>query len=151
MARTVPFPAFNFEISLDDANTDVAGAFSDVSGLGTELAIAEYRAGTDPENHVRKVPGLNKCADVTLKRGLMTAEPLLTWFAQAREQGPDAKRSVVIRLLNEKRETVQTWTLTGVIPLKWTGPTLAAKGGGEVAMEEVVLSCEGLYFGELGT
>jgi hypothetical protein len=28
--------------------------------------------------------------------------------------------------------------------MKWTGPTLAAKGGGDVAMEELVLSAENL-------
>jgi len=47
-------------------------------------------------------------------------------------------------LLDEARANVaQTWKLTGVIPLKYTGPTLAGKGGGDVAMEELVLSCEG--------
>ena len=30
------------------------------------------------------------------------------------------------------------------MPLKYTGPTLAAKGGGDVAMEELVLSIESL-------
>jgi len=29
-----------------------------------------------------------------------------------------------------------------VIPTKYTGPTLAGKGGGDVAMEEVVFSAE---------
>jgi hypothetical protein len=28
--------------------------------------------------------------------------------------------------------------------MKYTGPTLAAKGGGDVAMEELVLSVQGL-------
>jgi hypothetical protein len=42
---------------------------------------------------------------------------------------------------------VQRWNLRGVIPLKWTGPTLAAKGGGDVAMEELVLSAEYLELG----
>jgi hypothetical protein len=34
--------------------------------------------------------------------------------------------------------------LHGVIPMKYTGPTLAGKGGGDVAMEELVLSAEAL-------
>jgi hypothetical protein len=47
-------------------------------------------------------------------------------------------------LFDEAREgPVATWKLAGVVPLKYTGPTLAAKGGGDVAMEELVLSCEG--------
>ena len=30
--------------------------------------------------------------------------------------------------------------------MKYTGPTLAAKGGGDVAMEELVLASEGMEF-----
>jgi len=148
MARTVPFPPFNFTLSFDGA--EAFGGFSDLSGLTTELTVAEYRAGNDPENHTRKVQGIWKASDVTCKRGLISSADLWGWITQAREQATDAKKTVVIRLLDEKRAVVQTWTLTGVIPLKWTGPTLAAKGGSDVAMEELVLSCEGVYYGELG-
>ena len=37
-------------------------------------------------------------------------------------------------------------TCINVLPLKYTGPTFAAKGGGDVAMEELVLSSEGFEF-----
>jgi hypothetical protein len=57
---------------------------------------------------------------------------------------------VVITMRDEAARDVQSWTLSGVIPLKYTGPTLAAKGGGDVAMEELVLSAEGLTFTKLG-
>lgn len=146
--RTVPFPAFNFTINFD--GSEIFGGFSDVSGIMTELTIAEYRAGNDLENNVRKVQGLNKAGDVTLKRGIIDSETIWDWIQEARTEGPDAKKTVVISLLNERRETVQKWTLRKAIPLKWTGPTLAGKGGGEVAMEEIVLSVEALDFGELG-
>ena len=39
---------------------------------------------------------------------------------------------------------VQSWVLRGVVPMKYTGPTLAGKGGGDVAMEELVLSAQAL-------
>jgi hypothetical protein len=32
--------------------------------------------------------------------------------------------------------------------MKWTGPTLAAKGGSDVAMEELVIAAEGFEFGD---
>lgn len=148
--RTVPYSAFNFVVSFGGQPLDEFGGFSDASGLMTELTVAEYRAGDDPENHVRKIQGVHKVGDVTLKRGLINSSVIWGWIDQARVQGPAAKKSVVIRLLDEQRTPVQSWTLQGVIPLKWTGPTFAAKGGGEVAMEELVLSCEGLSYGELG-
>jgi phage tail-like protein len=49
----------------------------------------------------------------------------------------------VITLRDEAANPVQSWKLRNVVPMKYTGPTLAGKGGGEVAMEELVLSAEG--------
>jgi phage tail-like protein len=146
--RKTPYPAFNFTVNFDAA--EIFGGFSDVSGIMTEITVAEYREGTDPENHVRKVQGIHKTGDITLKRGVIDSETVWDWIQSTRVDGPEAKKTVVISMLDEKREPVQKWTLRGVIPLKWTGPTLAGKGGGDVAMEELVLSCEALDYGELG-
>jgi phage tail-like protein len=44
----------------------------------------------------------------------------------------------------DRSEAVLTWKLRNAMPIKWTGPTLTAKGGGDVAMEELVLSVETL-------
>ncbi len=144
--RITPYGAFNFLVNLNGpvAPDEPLGGFSDVSGLGTELTVAEYRNGNDPENHVRKVPGVHKVGDVTLKRGIVSSADLWAWIDQARREGPLAQRNVVITLRDEAGRDVQSWTLRGVIPLKYTGPTLAAKGGGDVAMEELVLSAEAL-------
>lgn len=144
--RTTPYGAFNFLVNLNGPNDadSLLGGFSDVSGLGTELTIAEYRNGNEKENHVRKVAGLHKVSDVTLKRGIVKSEDLWSWIKDARRKGPEAKRTVVITLRDEAGEDVESWTLTGVLPMKYTGPTLAAKGGSDVAMEELVLSAEGM-------
>ena len=47
------------------------------------------------------------------------------------------------RLQDESGKAMQQWKLRNVVPMKYTGPTLAGKGGGDVAMEELVLSAEG--------
>ena len=51
---------------------------------------------------------------------------------------------MTITLHDEAQTKVQSWILANVIPMKYTGPTLAAKGGGDVAMEELVLAAEGM-------
>ncbi len=142
--RTVPYGAFNFAVEIDGLT--IAG-FSDVSGLNTEITISEYREGTYALNHVRKVPGIHKVGDVTLKRGIIDSKEFWDWIKQVRQEGVGAQRNVSVILLDESRNEVQRWNLRGVIPLKWTGPTLAAKGGGDVAMEELVLSAEALELG----
>ena len=139
--RSTPYGAFNFIVNFDGA--EVFGGFSDVSGLGTEFTVAEYRNGNDRENHVRKVLGLHKVGDVTLKRGILNSKTLFDWIKAARTAGPAAEKSVTITLLDEAQKPVQSWGLRGVLPMKYTGPTLAAKGGGDVAMEELVLSAQG--------
>lgn len=142
MARTTPYAAFNFIVTVGQGET--LGGFSDVSGLQTEITVSEYREGRDPLNHVRKVQGIHKVGDVTLKRGIVSSADMWQWIQDTRTKGPDAKREVSITLRDEAGKNVQTWNLHRVIPLKYTGPTLAAKGGGDVAMEELVLSSEGL-------
>ena len=140
--RTTPYGAFNYLVNFD--GDELLGGFAEVSGIGTEITVAEYRNGNDKENHVRKLGGAHKVGDVTLKRGILDSKLLFDWIAQARTQGPAAQKSVTITLLDESQAPVQAWVLRGVIPMKYSGPALAGKGGGDVAMEEIVLSAEGL-------
>ena len=150
--RTTPYGAFNFLVNLNGpvGTTEPLGGFSDVSGLGTEITVAEYRNGNEPENHVRKVAGVHKVSDVTLKRGIVNSSDLWAWIEDVRRFGRSKQRDVVITLRDEAGKDVQAWTLRAVTPTKYTGPTLAAKGGGDVAMEELVLAAEGLEFKFLG-
>lgn len=143
--RNLPYGAFNYVVNFD--GSEEFGGFSDVSGIGTELTVAEYRAGNDAENHVQKIPGMHKVSDVTLKRGVIDSATLSEWIEQARTDGPAAKKNVTVTLMDEARNAVQAWTLRGVLPLKYTGPTLAAKGGGDAAMEELTLAIDGLKIG----
>jgi phage tail-like protein len=145
--RDTPYAAFNFLVELEPGQgKEVIAGFSEVSGLNVEVTVAEYRAGNDPVNYVRKIPGVIKSGDVTLKRGVIGASNLYEWIDRVRQGDIGlAKRTVQIKLLNEtRRDVVVTWTLRGAMPLKWTGPSLAAKGGGDVAIEEFVLSVESL-------
>ena len=143
--RQSPYSAFNFLVEFN--GVEIGAGVSDVSGLSTDVTIAEYREGTDKENHVRKIPGMHKVGDITLKRGIIDSASLWEWVREVRQFGVEAQRSVTITLLDESsRNQVQSWILRGAVPMKYTGPTLAAKGGSDVAMEELVLSIEGLEF-----
>lgn len=144
-ARTAPLPAYNYLVDIG-GGTDPAsllGGFSDVSGLETDIHVSEYRNGNEAEPHVRKIPGSHKVGDVTLKRGVVNSKDLWAWIKDARQNGVNAQRDVLITLLDEAGNRQQRWKLRNVIPMKYTGPTLAGKGGGDVAMEELVLSVEG--------
>jgi phage tail-like protein len=141
--RLTPYGAFNFIVKIAG---DQFGGFSDVSGLETELQISEYRLGNERTQYVTKIPGMVNTSDITLKRGLVNSKDMWDWIKEARslsgERGIAAKRDVVITLMDETGEAVQSWLARGALPLKYTGPTLAAKGGGDVAMEELVLASD---------
>jgi phage tail-like protein len=144
--RTTPYGAFNFLVNLNGpvGAVEPLGGFSDVSGLGIEITVAEYRNGNEPENHVRKVPGVHKVSDVTLKRGIVNSTDLWAWIDDVRRFGRSKHRDVVITLRDEAGKDVQSWTLRDAFPTKYTGPTMAAKGGGDVAMEELVIASENI-------
>ncbi|AUM13122.1 phage tail protein [Ketobacter alkanivorans] len=144
--RDTPYSVFNYLVNLDDGTEgDIAGGFSEVSGLNAEITVAEYRNGNAPVNYVTKVPAIHKAGDVTLKRGVIGADNIYTWLDQVRAGDVTAKRNVVIKLKNEdatSSSAVVTWKLINAMPIKWTGPTLTAKGGSDVAIEELVLAVE---------
>jgi phage tail-like protein len=145
--RDNPYGAFNFLVKLGDSGGEdqIAGGFSDFSGAGNEVKFSEYRNGNDPENHVRKVANTNTTDDVTLKRGIIGDLRLFNWIKSTRE-GDFQPQTVTVTLLDERRAAVCQWTLRAAQPKKWVGPTLAAKGGGEVAMEELHLVAERIDF-----
>lgn len=147
--RDNPYGAFNFLVRLGDGAEDqVAGGFSDVSGLGNEVTYAEYRNGNDPQNHARKIPTTNTTHDIVLRRGLIGDRRLFEWLKSTGEGRPD-RRTVTIVLLDEAREPVCEFVLQEAQPKKWVGPNLAAKGGSEVAMEELHLVAERIDFSSL--
>jgi phage tail-like protein len=73
------------------------------------------------------------------------SDDLFTWLSGVRDGTADP-RQVTITLLDEARNSVATWVLRNAQPKKWAGPTFAAKGGGEVAMEELHFVHEGIDF-----
>lgn len=142
--RERPYSQFNYLVNLGNGNTDsVQAGFQEVSGLGIEITIAEYRNGNERLNAPRKINGMFKVPDVTLKRGVIGSLDLYEWLQAVRNGAQEASlRTVTISLQNEDHSSVvQTWKLTGARPMKYTGPSLNAKGT-DVAVEELVLSCE---------
>ena len=65
-ARVDPYRRFNFILEIDGI---ARAGFSEVGGLSAETEVVEYREGADPANTVRKLPGLTKFPNITLKPG----------------------------------------------------------------------------------
>jgi phage tail-like protein len=143
--RDRPYVQFNFLVDLGDGVTDGPQAgFQELSGIGMEVTVSEYRNGNHKENSVMKVTGMNKSTDVTMKRGVIGSLNLYQWLDQIRNGDQKALRTVVVQLQNEDHTAiVQTWKLLRARIIKHTSGPLNAKGT-DVAMEELVLAYERL-------
>ena len=143
--RDRPYVQFNFLVDLGTGNTDGPEAgFQEVSGIGMEVTVSEYRNGNEKENSVRKITGLNKASDVTLKRGVIGSLDLYRWLDEIRSGSQNSLRNVTIQLQSEDHtKVVQTWKLIRARVIKHTSGPFNAKGT-DVAMEELVLAYERL-------
>src|SRR6266566_3040304 len=123
--RERPYVQFNFLVDLGTGTTDGPQAgFQEVSGIGMEVTVAEYRNGNEKENAVRKITGLNKSTDVTMKRGVIGSLNLYQWLDQIRNGNQTALRTVKVTLQNEDHSAaVMTWKLMRARIIKSTfGP-----------------------------
>src|ERR1700737_3892887 len=127
--RDIPYLQFNFLVDLGDGNTEgPAGGFEECSAIGMEVSVVEYRNGNDKENSVRKLTGLNKATDVTLKRGIVGSLNLYAWLNDTRNGNQHATRTVVIQLQNEDHTAVVLeWRLLRARIVKYASGQLNAK------------------------
>ncbi|MEV6345879.1 phage tail protein [Actinoplanes sp. NPDC051851] len=142
--RDDPYAVYNFQVivtNVSDDGTAASGAFNEVSGLELEIPPIEYRTGAE-DITVRKIPGLKKFTNITLKRGITGSVVFFNWIVEALN-GKVRRTSGAIVMLDENRQEVMRWNFDRAWPTKYTGPTLSA-GKNEIAMETLVLSVESL-------
>ena len=142
VSRADPYPAYNFQVIVTGVSNDgkaVSGSFSEASGLEVEVPPILYRNGSE-DNTQRKIPGLKKFTDITLKRGITGDVDFWKWIVNALN-GKVVRASGAIVLLDENRNEVMRWKFDRGWPTKFTGPTLNA-GNNEIAMETLVICTE---------
>jgi phage tail-like protein len=143
--RDRPYAQFNFLVDLGTGETEGPEAgFQECSEIGMSVDVIEYRNGNERENNVRKLTGLARVDDVTLKRGIIGSLTLYQWLDQIRNGDAAALRTVEIRLMSEDHSAVvQEWRLLRARIVKHVSGPLNAKGT-DVAMEELTLAYERL-------
>jgi phage tail-like protein len=144
VSRQYPYNQFNFQVKFGSTQA----SFQEVTGLGMEIHVMEYRSGDRPDNSPIKVTGLTKYNDLTFKRGVIgDISTLYGWFASSSGgagNAPNGGVTVTINLMDDTNTTaVQTFVAHNARPMKLTGPQLNGKAT-DVAIEELVLTCEGI-------
>lgn len=130
--------SFNFLVEIDGI---AKAGFSEVTGLNTETNVIEYREGTDPITP-RKLPGLTKNSNITLKRGVSLDKDLFTWRKTVLD-GDIRRANVSIVLLDEKKTEMVRWNLVEAWPSKYVVPDMKANAN-EMAIETLEITHEGV-------
>src|SRR5262245_59836227 len=80
--RVDPYRGFNFRLEIQGIDR---GGFREASGLDSSQDPIEYRAGNEKPLTARKLPGLNKYSNISLKWGTTDDASLWEWRKKANE------------------------------------------------------------------
>jgi len=142
--REHPYAQFNFLVDLGTGASDGPQAgFQECSQIGMSVDVIEYRNGNERENSVRKLTGLARYPDVTLKRGIIGSLDLYQWLNDIRNGNAAAYRTVTVQLLSEDRTVVQEWKLLRARVIKHVSGPFNARCS-DAAIEELTLAYERL-------
>jgi phage tail-like protein len=116
------------------------GEWTKVEGLTIEYDIHEYREGGQ-NGFVHRLPGRAKYQNIKLTRPLTKASAdVAEWVSDV--ASVQSSTTATITVLDAAGEEVTAWTLQGVFPAKWNGPTLDV-GANNVATEVLELAHTG--------
>lgn len=136
--RVDPYRVYKYKVEIDGITR---GAFSEASGLDSSQDPIEYREGTDPL-HSKKLPGLNKASNISLKWGITDDKELWEWRKKSIDGKTERKNGSIV-LYNDAGEEKIRWNFVEAWPTKWTGPSFKASGN-EVAIESLEIAHEGI-------
>jgi len=134
-----PLAAFNFQLEIDGITR---AGFSECTGLNAEANVIEYREGNESLT-TRKLHGLIKYGNVTLKWGVTQDPELFNWFKTVVDGDIDRKQTMSVVLLDEQRAEAVRWNIINAWPSKYVIPDMKSDGN-EIAFESVELCHEGV-------
>jgi phage tail-like protein len=136
--RVDPYRNFSFRVEIDGITQ---AGFSDCSGFGANTDPIEYREGGENRT-VRKLPGMTKYSNITLKWGITDSRELYDWYRDV-VNGKIERKNGSIVLLDLQGQEALRWNFFNGWPSKWDGPDFTAKGN-DVAIETLEIANEGV-------
>lgn len=140
MADVLADPAVSvfFTVTID-GHRDL-GAFSSCDGLGVEVQVEQREEGGNNQ-FVHQLPGRMKYTNIKLTRALnQDSGKVADWFASM-VKGVQRTTAEIVAM-SPGGKAVASWHLEGVIPVKWTGPSLSVETA-KVCTESLELAHHG--------
>ena len=135
--RSDPYKNLKFRVSIDGK---IVAAVNEASGLNPAPGSPKKRSN-------KKLPGLQKFGNITLKRGMIVDNKLLAWANELSNRSDLAaaslRKNMMIEFCNEDGDVISSYRIINGWVTKIEAPDLNAKAN-EVAIEAIELSYEGL-------
>jgi phage tail-like protein len=145
MARQDPLRNFRFRVEIDNMSPI---SFSEVEIGAVMIDVIEYREGGE-NTTVRKLPGLTRYGNVTLRRGVLCsgqagALDLFAWISLVSSGNiVAARRNVTIVVLDDSGEDCARFVVKSAWPVKYVPSELEGQGR-DVFIESIELVNEGI-------
>lgn len=140
MARKDPLRNFRFRLEIGGITQ---ANFSEVTIGETTTDAVDYREGNEPA-HVRKLDGLTKYGNVTMKWGVTDSTELHDWHAAiVAGQIQSNRKQVAIVVMDEAGSDKARFVISEAWPMKYQPTALNGKGN-EVFVELLELVNEGI-------
>ena len=119
MADLQPGQSLRFRVRIDGEHD--LGSWSKCDGLSVEYEVKEYVEGGE-NTYVHRIPGRVKYQNIKLTRLINEdSSKVATWVAGLQDKVQ--RRTAEIAALDPKGQTIVSWNLDGVYPVRWTGPS----------------------------
>lgn len=134
-----PDPAVSvcFTVQIDDADL---GYFNSCDGLGCEVVIEQREEGGN-NGFIWQLPTRVKYSTIKLSRPVGEDSPKLTAWLAGFATGV-SRQTATIQARRADRSVVASWNLDGVIPVRWSGPSLNPDSP-KIATETIELAHHG--------
>lgn len=120
MATYYPPVGFHFSVEFQLSGVrqnDIR--FQEVSGISADIEMESVRSGGE-NRFTYKLPKRTSYPELVLKRGLLIDTGILNWCRDAIEHFDIQPTTVIVKLLNENHEPLQTYNFVNAYPKKWS-------------------------------
>lgn len=131
-------------VDVDEQGHTDLGAFVTCTGLRADYQLADLSEGGE-NGFVRTLVNGLKYTDVQLGRPLDAHSGVVAAWFFGYLANPERTTARITALAPDGAE-IAAWTLSGVMPVSWSGPSFDAKGS-DVARETLTLRHEGFVPG----
>ena len=137
-----PPPAFYFTVSFGNGSKVADTAFTEVSGIATEIETEALVEGGE-NRFVHQLPKQVKHGKLEMKRGIAKKiSPLVVWCKETLE-GEFAKRietqTIIVKLTGAQGQVLRGWKFNNAYPVKWSVDTFNSTKN-EVAVESIAFA-----------